>query len=103
LADAIITFLAARNDNPRRYAFGRPRAKTSCAKSTPADAPSSFPGQKEIPFQRHHTSATGWARDACRIARGGLIKSRPVVRDYLPIRLDHGERDVGNRDLERGY
>jgi hypothetical protein len=32
----------------------RPRVKTSCAKSTPPDAPSSFPKQNEILFQRHH-------------------------------------------------
>ena len=30
--------------------------KTSCAKSTPPDAPSALPKQNEILFQRHHTS-----------------------------------------------
>jgi hypothetical protein len=56
LANAIITFLADRNDNPRRDVW-KATGEDICAKSTPPDAPSSFPKHNEILFQRHPLAA----------------------------------------------
>src|SRR3954469_4328141 len=56
LADAIIAFLAARNENPQRYVW-KAKGKTSCARSTRPDRRSPPSKQNVILFQIRHTSA----------------------------------------------
>src|SRR4029077_15303146 len=57
LADAIIAFWRCATKIPADT-YGKPRARTSCARSTPPDKRCAGTSQKGTLFQRQHTSLT---------------------------------------------